>query len=273
MALSISEPESLSLSDGTTVSVSKLPGMSSEEWREQKKMLEENPEEARRVETFSKDAKAVKSWMQSSCIQEFYQSKMNSGDEVYSNKLLGLEKAPEFAHIFEDVKRGGMTAAMQHSYNEPLMMKINRAVGGIPEEVKDALNKMHTAPVTLQEACKLGDVKAVEDYIKAAGDKCDLENPDSKGVTCLGYAVGANRIAVVKLLLSKGAKADKCDASGGTALHYAAAYGRKELLECLLKGGLNVNAKTTQGQTPLAVATKNKQKDAIDVLKGKGGTM
>merc|ERR1711972_1009794 len=145
------------------------------------------------------------------------------------------------------------------------MMKINRAVGGIPEEVKDALNKMHTSPVTLQEACKLGDVKADEDYIKAAGDKCDLENPDSKGVTCLGYAVGANRIAVVKLLLSKGAKADKCDASGGTALHYAAAYGRKELLECLLKGGLDVNAKTTQGQTPLALATKNKQKDAIDL--------
>lgn len=44
---------------------------------------------------------------------------------------MGLEKNPEFAHIFEDVKRGGMAAAQQHSYNEPLMLKISRAVGGI----------------------------------------------------------------------------------------------------------------------------------------------
>eukprot|EP00413_Alexandrium_margalefii_P008248 CAMPEP_0204529702 /NCGR_PEP_ID=MMETSP0661-20131031/10209_1 /ASSEMBLY_ACC=CAM_ASM_000606 /TAXON_ID=109239 /ORGANISM="Alexandrium margalefi, Strain AMGDE01CS-322" /LENGTH=273 /DNA_ID=CAMNT_0051535739 /DNA_START=67 /DNA_END=888 /DNA_ORIENTATION=+ len=273
MAIAISELETLSLSDGTTVQVSKTPGMAAEEWKETKKMLEENPEEARRWETFVKDAKAVKGWMQQQCIQEYYQSKLSAGDEAITNKIMGLDKQPEFAHIFEDVKRGGVQAALQHSYNEPLMMKVNRAVGGIPEEVKDALAKMHSNPITLQEACKMGDLKAVKDSLEAGSGKMDLEAKDSKGVTCLGYAIGANRIAVVKLLLEKKADASACDSSGGNAVHYAAAYGRKELLECLIKGGVSVNAKTTQGQTPLALATKNKQKEAIDILKGKGASM
>eukprot|EP00408_Alexandrium_pacificum_P026998 CAMPEP_0171206748 /NCGR_PEP_ID=MMETSP0790-20130122/27221_1 /TAXON_ID=2925 /ORGANISM="Alexandrium catenella, Strain OF101" /LENGTH=65 /DNA_ID=CAMNT_0011672299 /DNA_START=8 /DNA_END=202 /DNA_ORIENTATION=+ len=43
MSLAIAEPESLSLSDGTSVTVSKTPGMAAEEWKETKKMLEENP--------------------------------------------------------------------------------------------------------------------------------------------------------------------------------------------------------------------------------------
>eukprot|EP00413_Alexandrium_margalefii_P039337 CAMPEP_0204604418 /NCGR_PEP_ID=MMETSP0661-20131031/57856_1 /ASSEMBLY_ACC=CAM_ASM_000606 /TAXON_ID=109239 /ORGANISM="Alexandrium margalefi, Strain AMGDE01CS-322" /LENGTH=273 /DNA_ID=CAMNT_0051615575 /DNA_START=70 /DNA_END=891 /DNA_ORIENTATION=+ len=273
MAIAISELETLSLSDGTTAQVSKTPGMAAEEWKETKKFLEENPEEARRWETFAKDAKAVKSWMQQQCIQEYYQSKLSAGDEVVAHKLLNLDRQPEFAHIYEDVRRGGVQAALQHSYNEPLMMKINRAVGGIPEDVKDALAKIQTNPITLQEACKMGDVKAVEDYIKEAAGKADLEAKDSKGITCLGYAVGANRIAVVKLLLEKKADASACDILGGNAVHYAAAYGRKELLECLIKGGVSVNAKTAQGQTPLALATKNKQKEAVEILKSKGGQM
>jgi len=275
MAIAISDPETLSLSDGTAVTVSKTPGMSAEEWKDTKRMLEESPEEARRWESFTRDFKAVKQWMQTQAINEYYESKLNSGDEAVTSKLMGLDKQPEFAHVFEDVKRGGTQAATQHSYNEPLMMKVNRAVGGIPEEVKDAMAKIHSSSITLQEACMKGDLKAVEDYIKASksAGKTDLEAKDSKGITCLGYAVGANRIAVVKLLLSEKADPAACDSSGGTAVHYAAAYGRKELLEFLLKGGASVNAKTTQGQTPLALATKNKQKDAIDLLKSKGGEM
>jgi len=273
--MAISEAETLSLSDGTTVTVSKTPGMSAEEWKDTKKMLEESPEEARKWESFTRDFKAVKAWMQQQAITEYYESKLSAGDETITNKLLGLDKQPEFAHIFEDVKRGGTQAALQHSYNEPLMMKVNRAVGGIPEEVKDALAKVHGSSITLQEACMKGDLKAVEDYIKASksAGKMDLEAKDSKGISCLGYAVGANRIAVVKLLLSEKADPSACDSSGGTAVHYAAAYGRKELLEFLIKGGAAVNAKTTQGQTPLALATKNKQKDAMDLLKSKGGEM
>jgi len=272
MALAVLELETLNLSDGTSLKLSRTPGMGLDEWKETKKYLEENPEEARRWESYSKDAKAVRQWSQQTALSEYYQTKISVGDELATNRILGLERNPEFAHIYEDVKRGGMAAAQQHSYNEPLMLKVSRAVGGIPEDVKDALSKIQSDPLTLQEACKMGDRKALQDYLNAASSP-DLEAKDAKGVSCLGYAVGANRIAVVQLLLEKKADATQCDASGGSALHYAAAYGRKELLEFFLKGGLAVNAKTMQGQTPLALATKNKQKEAIELLKAKGGEM
>ena len=60
---------------------------------------------------------------------------------------------------------------------------------------------------------------------------------DHKGITPLGYAIGANRIAVVKLLLDNRANPYAVDSSGNSGLHYAAGYGRKELLEYLLKAG------------------------------------
>ena len=49
----------------------------------------------------------------------------------------------------------------------------------------------------------------------------------------MGYAIGANRIAVVKLLLDSRANPYAVDSSGNSGLHYAAGYGRKELLESL----------------------------------------
>ena len=56
---------------------------------------------------------------------------------------------------------------------------------------------------------------------------------DYKGITPLGYAIGANRIAVVKLLLDSRANPYAVDSSGNSGLHYAAGYGRRELLEWL----------------------------------------
>merc|ERR1711972_333759 len=112
---------------------------------------------------------------------------------------------------------------------------MGRAMGGIPEEVKPALEKIHKAPATVQEACKMGDVTSVRAFLEANGS--DIEAKDAKGISCLGYAVGANRIAVVKLLMENKANPAEVDTSGGSGIHYAAAYGRKDLLECLIKAG------------------------------------
>ena len=62
---------------------------------------------------------------------------------------------------------------------------------------------------------------------------CHIISKDYKGITALGYAIGANRIAVVKLLLDSRANPYAVDSSGNSGLHYAAGYGRKELLESL----------------------------------------
>ena len=161
---------------------------------------------------------------------------------------------------------------MQHYYNEPLMLKVSRAMGGVPEETRDYLEKVQKSPLTLHEAAKWGDLNSVQAYF-SANQGADVDAKDAKGVSCLGYAIGANRTAVVKFLMEKGANAKEVDTSGGNGAHYAAAYGRKELLEFLLSAGCGVNDKNTAGQTPLALATKNKQAAAVDLLKSKGGSI
>merc|ERR1712032_669526 len=188
---------------------------------------------------------------------DYYGGKLSYGDEAMTGKLMSLDKNPDFAHIFDDIKRGGVQAAMQHYHNEPLMLKLSRAMGGVPEEVKERLVELHSNPVTIQEACKMGNLEAVESFLASPGD-FDIDDKDAKGISGLGYAIGANRAAVVQLLMAKKADPSSVDTSGGTGPHYAAAYGRTELLSHLISAGGNVNATNTQGQTPLALVTKNK---------------
>jgi hypothetical protein len=262
--------ETLSLSDGTTLEVSKPAGIDDRSWSETKAYFEANPEEARRTEELNKDAKAVRESLMVNSLYDYYSSKLGSGDDVVSSKIMGLEKSPDYAHIFEDIKRaGGQDAVMQHYYNEPLMLKLSRTMGGVPEEIQPVMEKLSSTPMTPQEAAKMGKVSVVESYLSAGND---IEAKDSKGITMMAYAVGANRSSVVKLLMDKKASIAAVDTSGGSALHYAAAYGRKDLCTYLLGQKAEVNKKTVAGQTPLALAIKNKQTGAIDALKAKGGT-
>jgi len=262
--------DTLNLSDGTTLEIERTQGVSDQEWEETKRWLEDTPEEARRMEMYTKDAVAVRSHLQQQTLVDYYQSKLTYQDEQVSSKLAGLENHPDFVHLFDEIKRGGPQVAMQYYHNEPLMMKMSRAMGGVPEDARTSLDKVQKSPITFQEACKWGALSTVQEYIKA-NDKAEVDARDTRGVTGLGYAIGANRIAVVKELLAAGASLTGIDTSGGTALHYAAAYGRKELAEYLLKENLDVNAKNTQGQTPLALATKNKQAAMVEFLKSQKG--
>merc|ERR1712186_65459 len=109
---------------------------------------------------------------------------------------------------------------------------------------------MGKTPCTIHEACKMGDTATVKGFLDSSGE-WDVDDPDAKGITCLGYAVGANRPAVVKLLLDK------------------KAYGRTEMVT-YLAGVCKVDAANTSGQTALALALKNKMSEAADALKKKG---
>merc|ERR1719414_45148 len=140
-------------------------------------------------------------------------------------------------------------------------------MGGVPGELAPALKKIDETPLNLHEAAKNGDLKAVQEFL---GKKQPLDAQDQKGITPLGYAIGANRIAVVKLLLDNRANPFAVDSSGNSGLHYAAGYGRKELVEYLLKVGASVSQANSQGQTPLAVATTNRQEAVLEVLKAHG---
>merc|ERR1719437_372072 len=137
-------------------------------------------------------------------------------------------------------------------------------MGGLPRELDPVLRKIEETPFSLHEAAQRGDLKAVQAFLSR---RRPLDSHDHKGITALGYAIGANRIGVVKLLLESRANHFSVDATGNSGLHYAAGYGRKELCEYLLKVGTSVTQTNSQGQTPLAVATQNRQADTIAVLK------
>merc|ERR1712066_545239 len=145
------------------------------------------------------DSKAMRDLCQTECLQDFYQLKLSYGDEALTNKLGSLERNPDFAHVFDDIKKGGVKAAMSHYYNEALMLKLSRAMGGVDDEVKDKLASISKNPVTIHEACKMGDIKVLEDFLSQPGE-WDIDEKDAKGISCLGYAIGANRPQIVKKL-------------------------------------------------------------------------
>merc|ERR1711972_866670 len=183
------------------------------------------------------------------------------------DKLKGLADDPDLASVFEDIKKNGMEAMMKYYQDEELMLKISKKMGGLPQELAPALKKIDETPLNIHEAAKNGDLKAVNEFL---AKKQPLDAQDQKGITPLGYAIGANRIAVVKLLLDSRANPFSVDSTGNSGLHYAAGYGRKELVEYLLKTGGSVTQANAQGLKPLDVATTNKHEAVIAVLKAHG---
>merc|ERR1711920_781437 len=205
--------------------------------------------------------------MGTQAMAEHYQKKLEGADDQVQARMKALEQNPELAPIIEDIKKNGMEAVMKHYQDEELMLKFSKAMGGLPEELQPALKKINDTPLSLHEAAKMGDLKAVQEYLEK---KKPLDAHDPKGITALGYAVGANRIAAVKLLLDSRANPFAVDSSGDSALHYAAGYGRKELVEYLLKTGASVVQANAQGRRPLDVAMQNRHEAVIQVLRAHG---
>jgi len=261
------QTESLKLSDGTSMDLARVPGIDEASWEEVKVYLAGNPDVAKSLQKFAKNPEAMRGWLQTQAIAEHYNTKLESGDAPVQDKLKALDQDPELTAVFEDIKKNGIEAAMKYYQDEELMLKISAKMGGLPEGLKPILKKIDDAPLSIHEAAKMGDLKAVQEYIDKAQP---LDAQDQKGITPLGYAIGANRIAVVKLLLDKRANPFAVDSAGNCGLHYAAGYGRKELCEYLLKTGSNVNQTNAQGQTPLVVATGNNQTACIELLKAHG---
>merc|ERR1719373_104740 len=247
--------------------VSVAPAIADATWAEVKQYVEGNPDTAKALQKFAKNPEAMRGWLQTQAIAEHYNTKLTNGDAPVQDRIKALEHDPELAPVLEDIKKNGLEAAMKHLQDEELMMKFSQKMGGVPQELQSTLKRIDDTPLTLHEAAKNGDLKVVQEYLER---KKPLDSQDHKGITPLGYAIGANRIAVVKLLLDNRANPFAVDASGNSGLHFAAGYGRKELCEYLLKVGTSVTQTNSKGQTPLSVATQNKQADTIAVLKAHG---
>ncbi|CAK0885511.1 unnamed protein product [Prorocentrum cordatum] len=263
MAAAVASPDVLRLGDGTEISLARVPGVDESTWGEVKDYLQGNPDVAKRLQAFSKDPEAMRGWLQTQAMSDHYQRKLGGADDEVQGRMRALEQDPELAPILEDIKKHGMEAVMKHYQDEELMLKFSKAMGGVPEELKPALKKIDETPLSLHEAAKMGDLKAFQEHLDK---KRPLDTQDPRGITPLGYAVGGNRIAVVKLLLDSRANPFAVDSNGNSALHYAAGYGRKELVEYLLKTGGSVAQANAQGRKPLDVATQNRHDAVIQAV-------
>merc|ERR1711972_1205652 len=175
------------------------------------------------------------------------------------------------APFVEELKKGGTEAMHKILSNEELMLKVNAKLGGLPDDLGQGLKAIAERSMTLHEAAKKGDLDTCKAYITKQNQAgVSVDDPDPNGITALGFAIGADRTEVVKLLMGCKANPHAVDAKGNTGAHYAAGYGRKEVLELLLLAKSDPSKKNGDGKSPLDVATTNKMQATIEVLRQSG---
>ena len=104
-------------------------------------------------------------------------------------------------------------------------------------------------PESVMAAVKGGDVAQVTTDISA--DPSLLHRTDKDGTSLLVAAALKSRVALVELLLDRGAEKDKPNAKGFTPLNIASLTGNAALAELLLKRGAGKNKASLTGYTPL----------------------
>ena len=106
---------------------------------------------------------------------------------------------------------------------------------------------------------------------------------DLADVTLLIHAItGRNRLEIVKILISNGAKVDLKNNEGSGALHYLSigmALNGKilkteddlEVGKLLIQNGADVNARNNEGKTPLDEAEETSHVEIANLLRKHGG--
>jgi hypothetical protein len=260
--------QTLNLRDGSTMQVMRNEEMNETQWLDYKYYLENNPEEARQLEDCSSNPDLMRRQMMLQALSDQWQKQINSGDDEFAKKIKALEQDPDFEQMFMDIKNYSPNVR-EYFEDDGQMMKISRKMGGVPREVKASLEKIRKTPITLQEAVKFGDIKQLQVYLAETEGKPelrDIDAMDQKGITMLGYAIGANRMPIAKLLLESKADPKAVDNQGNTGIHYAAAYGRKEMFELMIEHKVPVDSMNYMGKTPMMIAKQNKMQVIRDLL-------
>ena len=114
------------------------------------------------------------------------------------------------------------------------------------------------------DAMMQGDRPAVRALL---AKKADVNAPQVDGTTALDWAVRANDLEMVELLLNAGAKASAANQLGATPILLAAINGNAAILERLIRAGADPNAPVSDtGDTALMIAARTGKVDAVKVL-------
>lgn len=96
---------------------------------------------------------------------------------------------------------------------------------------------------------------------------------DRYGCTALHKAAAAGHLALVHLLVEKGAVANIRDCLNLTPLHRAACCGHSEVASYLLDHGAEINAAGWLNKTPLHLAVEKNHFLLMELLLGKGASL
>eukprot|EP00051_Salpingoeca_urceolata_P022453 m.365485 g.365485 ORF g.365485 m.365485 type:complete len:291 (-) comp19973_c0_seq1:196-1068(-) len=113
---------------------------------------------------------------------------------------------------------------------------------------------LETTPV--HEAAALGDLETLYSYLQPEVlEQYDINGSDGYGRTALVYAILAEQVDCVELLIQAGAHIDGADADGRTPLHWTTFHGKSKMMKYLLSLGANPALKDFEGRTPLHLST------------------
>jgi hypothetical protein len=117
-------------------------------------------------------------------------------------------------------------------------------------------------------ALEAGDADALRAELDAEPELASARGTDDDDL--LGLAAGAGHVALVALLLQRGAAPGNANLHGRTALHAAATAGHREAIAALLDAGADPTARDLDGHTPADCADRAGHADAAQALRGRG---
>jgi uncharacterized protein len=120
----------------------------------------------------------------------------------------------------------------------------------------------------LADAAMRGNKAAVRSLLQK---KADVNAAQVDGTTALHWAVRADDLETVDLLIRAGAKVSAANREGATPMQLAALNGNAAMIEKLIKAGADPNAPLSKfGDTALMMASRTGKPDAVRVLLDNG---
>ena len=135
-------------------------------------------------------------------------------------------------------------------------------------EVWSSLNPgaMQGPPVTMWDAANKGDAHVVGTWLDGGGG-VDAPCAERQHMTLLMGAAMSGQVAVLRMLLQRGASINLQTSNGTTALIAAAAFGYTTTVQMLLDAKADTSLRVTNGSTALMVAEQRKQTTVEKLLR------